>query len=109
MPHPYSRSRKSISTEVIANTEEVIDGETRITDNLEQLLQVLPPDVRLAVQAQLRDEELVEIVLDLGRKPEARFTEGSVDLTERVVDHADLEYVTSRVGEFGKDSRAGIE
>ena len=97
-----------MSTEVIANTE-VIDGETRITDNLEQLLQVLPPDVRLAVQAQLRDEELVEIVLDLGRKPEARFTEGSVDLTERVVDHADLEYVTSRVGEFGKDNRAGIE
>src|SRR4028119_1539682 len=88
---------------------DMIAGETRITDNLDQLLQVLPPDVRLATQAQLRDEELLEIVLDLGRAPEARFTAGSVDLTERIVDQADLEYVTSRVGEFGKDNRAGIE
>src|SRR5688500_15740146 len=88
---------------------ELIAGETRITDNLEQLLQVLPPDVREAIRAQLRDEELLEIVLDLGRKPEARFISGSVDLTERLVDHNDLEYVTSRVGEYGKDNRAGIE
>jgi stage III sporulation protein SpoIIIAA len=88
---------------------DLIAGETRITDNLEQLLQVLPPDVRLATQACLKDEELLEIVLDLGRQPEARFTDGSVFLTERLVDHDDLEYVTSRVGEFGKDNRAGIE
>ncbi len=85
-------------------------GETRITDNLDQLLQVLPPDVRLAIQARLReDPELLEVVLDLGRQPEARFVSGSLYLTERVVDHNDLEYVTSRVGEFGKDNRAGIE
>jgi stage III sporulation protein SpoIIIAA len=93
----------------MAAAPDLIAGETRITDNLEQLLQVLPPDVRLAIQAQLKDEELLEIVLDLGRCPEARFTSGSVDLTERVVDQNDLEYVTSRVGEFGKDNRAGIE
>src|SRR4051794_2566973 len=84
-------------------------GEVRITDNLEQLLQVLPRDVCLALQQEKRDEELLEIVLDLGRQPEARFTSGSVYLTDRVVDHADLDYVTSRVGEFGKDNRAGIE
>lgn len=88
---------------------DMIPGETRITDNLEQLLQVLPPDVRLAIQSGERDEELLEIVLDLGRRPEARFTSGSEDITERPVDLNDLEYVTSRVGEFGKDNRAGIE
>jgi stage III sporulation protein SpoIIIAA len=93
----------------MATATELIAGETRITDNLDQLLQVLPPDVRLATQGQLRDEELFEIVLDLGRRPEARFAGGSLDLTERLVDHNDLEYVTSRVGEFGKDNRAGIE
>src|SRR4051812_46047491 len=84
-------------------------GEVRITDNLEQLLQVLPRDVCLALQQEKRDEELLEIVLDLGRQPEARFTSGSVYLTDRMVDQADLEYVTTGVGEFGKDNRAGIE
>ncbi|MFN3649956.1 MAG: R3H domain-containing nucleic acid-binding protein [Armatimonadota bacterium] len=88
---------------------ELTHGESRITDNLDQLLQVLPPDVRLAIQAQTTGEELLEIVLDLGRQPEARYTSGNVLLTDRVIDHADLEYVTSRVGEFGKDNRAGIE
>lgn len=88
---------------------ETAGGETRITDNLDELLRVLPADVRTAVQNQLRDEELLEIVLDLGRRPEARFTSGSVDLTDRVVEHEDLDGVVSRVGEFGKDNRAGIE
>jgi stage III sporulation protein SpoIIIAA len=85
-----------------------VTTETRVTDNLDQLLQVLPPDVRLATQTG-GEGELLEIVLDLGRRPEARYTSGSVFLTERIVDHEDLEYVTSRVGEFGKDNRAGIE
>jgi stage III sporulation protein SpoIIIAA len=88
---------------------EAIPGETRITDNLDQLLQVLPPDVRDTLRTPPRDEELLEIVLDLGRQPEARYISGTVFLTQRLVDHADLEYVTSRVGEFGKDNRAGIE
>jgi len=87
----------------------LLSVDARITDNLGQLLQVLPPDLRLAIQAQVRDAELLEIVLDLGRQPEARYTAGSMFLTERLVDHNDLEYVTSRVGEFGKDNRAGIE
>jgi stage III sporulation protein SpoIIIAA len=90
-------------------TTEEIGGETRITDNLEQLLQVLPPDIREAVRSELRDEELLEIVLDLGRPPEARFLSGTVYLMERSVEHADLEAVTNRIGEFGKDNRAGIE
>jgi stage III sporulation protein SpoIIIAA len=85
-----------------------VTTETLVTDNLDQLLQVLPPDVRLATQSG-GETELLEIVLDLGRRPEARYTSSSVFLTERLVDHEDLEYVTSRVGEFGKDNRAGIE
>src|SRR5689334_21473323 len=85
-----------------------VTTETLVTDNLDQLLQVLPPDVRLATQSG-GEIELLEIVLDLRRRPEARYTSGSVFLTERLVDHEDLEYVTSRVGEFGKDNRAGIE
>lgn len=88
---------------------ELIPGETRITDNLELLLQVLPKDIQQAIQDGARDEELLEIVLDLGRLPEGRFTSGSEDLTLRPVELEDLDYVTNRVGEFGKDNRAGIE
>src|SRR4051812_27784984 len=81
----------------------------RVTDNLQQLLQVLPPDIRMSVEAQPDQEDLLEIVLDLGREPEARFPSRVIYLSERLVDHDDLEYVTARVGEFGKDNRAGIE
>ncbi len=82
--------------------------ERQVTDKLEQLLQVLPPDIRDATQVQ-DDDDLLEIVLDLGRQPEARYPGRVVALSERLVDHSDLEYVTTRVGEFGKDNRAGIE
>src|SRR5579864_6781008 len=88
---------------------ELLSVEARITDNLAQLLQVLPGDVRRAIQSEVWEEELLEIVLDLGRRPEARFTNSSAFLSERLVDQADLDYVTNRVGEFGKDNRAGIE
>src|SRR5256885_6860444 len=81
----------------------------RVTDNLQQLLQVLPPDIRSSVEGQRDQEDLLEIVLDLGREPEARFPLRVIYLTERLVDSDDLEYVTARVGEFGKDNRAGIE
>jgi stage III sporulation protein SpoIIIAA len=81
----------------------------QVTDNLQQLLQVLPPDIRSSIEQQSEPEDLLEIVLDLGRQPEARFPGRVVYLSERLIDATDLEYVTSRVGEFGKDNRAGIE
>jgi stage III sporulation protein SpoIIIAA len=84
-------------------------GQQRITDNLDQLLEVLPPDIRESLEVQPGLEDLLEVVLDLGREPEARFPGRVVFLLDRPVSHEDLEYVTSRVGEFGKDNRAGIE
>ena len=90
-------------------TVETPSREVQITDNLDLLLQVLPPSVRQAVETEGREESLLEIVLDLGRQPEARYTDGSYFLSEHLVTHEDLEYVTGRVGEFGKDNRAGIE
>jgi len=83
--------------------------ERQVTDNLQQLLQVLPPEIRQALEQHPNQEDLLEIVLDLGRQPEARYPGSVVYLTDRLVDHADLDYVTNRVGEFGKDNRAGIE
>src|SRR5205807_2484110 len=56
-----------------------------------------------------RGGELLEIVLDLGREPEARFDDGEAILDEVQVTEADLDYVATRVGVFGDDNRAGIE
>jgi stage III sporulation protein SpoIIIAA len=82
------------------------------TDNLDVLLAVLPPRISDAVADAGRREgydNLVEIVMDLGRRPEARFQSGEVPLTEREVDREDLAFVAERIGAFGGDNRAGIE
>ncbi|MDR7590647.1 MAG: AAA family ATPase, partial [Armatimonadota bacterium] len=80
-----------------------------ITDDLEALLAVLPPHIREAVERLDRRDTLLEVVMDLGRVPEARFTDGTQVLPVREVTREDLAYVAQRVGRFGKDNRAGIE
>jgi stage III sporulation protein SpoIIIAA len=81
----------------------------RITDNLEQLIEVLPPAIREQIAREEPLEDLLEIVMDLGRTAEARFSDRVVELGEDVITDLDLEYVVGRVGSFGKDNRAGIE
>lgn len=81
----------------------------RVTDNLEQLLDVLPPHVKNAVENLDSHEGLIEIVLDLGRQAEARFPNRFVYLSAEPVTRDDLDYVIKRVGAFGADNRAGIE
>ncbi|MEO8899553.1 MAG: R3H domain-containing nucleic acid-binding protein [Candidatus Dormibacter sp.] len=79
-------------------------------EELNLLFEALPPRVAIAAQRLSQDRgDLLEIVLDLGREPEARFTDGEAVLDAVQVTHRDLEYVTERVGDFGDDNRAGIE
>jgi stage III sporulation protein SpoIIIAA len=79
-------------------------------EELNLLFEALPPRVAGAAQRLSQDRgDLLEIVLDLGREPEARFTDGEAILDAVQVTHRDLEYVTERVGDFGDDNRAGIE
>ena len=80
-----------------------------IVDNLEELLDVLPPRVRDFLIGLENLPELLEIVLDLGRRPEARFPDGFIYLGDEPVTREDIDYVVRRVGEFGDDNRAGIE
>jgi len=81
----------------------------RITDDMDALLDVLPPQVRDPLRERPDNYELLEVVLDLGRLPEARYPELEVTLSDREVTQADLEHVVSRIGEFTGDNRAGIE
>src|SRR3989475_6112627 len=88
---------------------DVAPRQIHITDNLDLLLEVLPSKVCTALQQQSDLETLLEVVLDLGRRPEARFPGRVLYLDEGYVAHEDIRFVTSRVGAFGKDNRAGIE
>jgi len=81
----------------------------RITDDLDALLDVLPLHVQEPLHQRKDSFELLEVVLDLGRLPEARYPEREAILGEREVSQEDLDYVVSRIGDFTSDNRAGIE
>jgi len=80
-----------------------------ITDDLDALLGILPPSIRQKLQEQEDFKQLIEVILDLGRPPEARFLNREVILDQREVTDEDIEYVITRIGSFGDDNRAGIE
>ncbi|HEV2067337.1 MAG TPA: R3H domain-containing nucleic acid-binding protein [Thermomicrobiales bacterium] len=86
--------------------------EYAITDDINDLLAVLPPHIaeRIATVGSQSDlGALVEIVMDLGRRPEARFQHDEIDLLDVDVTREDLSFVGDRIGSFGEDNRAGIE
>jgi stage III sporulation protein SpoIIIAA len=80
----------------------------KVTDNLAQLLDVLPPKIRRCLEEQPDLNDLLEIILDLGRMAEARFPTRVLEVSDIEVSAEDLDHVVERIGEFGKDNRAGI-
>jgi stage III sporulation protein SpoIIIAA len=80
-----------------------------ITDDLHALLDVLPPAISEAVNQANDSQNLVEVILDLGRVPTARFFEREVVLLQTEVTHEEIEYVVERIGAFDADNRAGLE
>src|SRR3954464_13938549 len=80
-----------------------------ITDDLDLLIDALAPHIGDPIRLRPDKHELLEVVMDLGRLPEARFPGREVVLSERDVTESDLEYVVAHIGEFGEDNRAGIE
>ena len=79
-----------------------------VTDDLVALLDILPPHIREPLHQQPDHSELLEVILDLGRLPEARFPHRELVLNSQEIDQADIDYVVSRIGEFTGDNRAGI-
>ena len=80
-----------------------------LIDDLDALLAALPPEIVSAVHGLPDKEALIEVVLDLGRRPEARFPDSEVTLLDREVGEADIAHVVDHIGTFGDDNRAGIE
>ncbi len=81
----------------------------QITDDLDVLLAVLPDRIREQLEELEQAGDLLEVVLDLGRKPEARFSNAEETLGDVEVSAEDIQKVISRIGDFGGDNRAGIE
>jgi stage III sporulation protein SpoIIIAA len=81
----------------------------QITDDLDQLLEILPEEIRSRLEQHPQRDRLIEVVLDLGRRPEARFPNGAEYLSENVISADDLKHCIERVGNFSGDNRAGIE
>ncbi len=80
-----------------------------ITDDLDKLLQILPNVIADNLKQHPQKNELVEVVMDLGRLPEARFPGGSIDLSNEPITKEDLAQSIAKVGHFSGDNRAGIE
>ncbi|MEP6680371.1 MAG: AAA family ATPase, partial [Chloroflexota bacterium] len=79
------------------------------TDDLDALLQALPAEIVARLRSFADRSDLLEVVMDLGRRPEARFTHGEEELLAREVGELDIAHVIDHIGVFGDDNRAGIE
>ena len=81
----------------------------KITDDLHALIGVLPPAIAQAVMKANDSDNLLEIIMDLGRLPTARFVRQELVLSQTETTHEDIESVVGRIGDFDADNRAGME
>ena len=73
------------------------------------MLGVLPLEIARAVVDANNSDGLLEIVLDLGRLPVARFVANELILSQQEVTREQIDYLVSRIGDFDADNRAGME
>lgn len=76
--------------------------------DLDRLIEILPPKITKYLDKESLSD-VIELVLDLGRQPEIRHSDGSIDYLgeDNIVDE-DIKYITERVQEFTNDNRSGI-
>jgi len=89
--------------------ENLTTDRMHITDDLQKLLDILPEEIRSLLEQHPQRDNLIEVVMDLGRFPEVRFPGTAEYLTQQAVTQEQLNYCVSRVGHFSGDNRAGIE
>ena len=78
-------------------------------NDLEKLIENLPFFIQDYLKSHTSKDELIEIVLDLGRRPEARFNYGPEYLSQKIISWQDIDYITQRISKFSNENRAGIE
>jgi len=76
--------------------------------DLEKLISVLPPPITKELSK--KDlSELVEIVLDVGRLPEVRYLNKTLEyLGKKEIKEEEINYIVERIEDFTSDNRTGI-
>jgi stage III sporulation protein SpoIIIAA len=80
-----------------------------VNEDLEKLIENLPGFIQEELKKHNNKEQLIEIVLDLGRRPEARFVTGPQYLSQKMISWQDIDYITKRISKFSNENRAGIK
>ena len=88
---------------------QLVNPNAQVVDNLEAFIEIFPQEIAEALSERKDIGDLLEVVLDLGRNPEARFPNEQVSLSDVEVTHDQIAHVIEHVGHFGDDNRAGIE
>ena len=85
-----------------------MENNLQFQNDIEKLVEILPPKIKDTLNSG-NMADTIEIVLDLGRTPEIRHSNGVIEyLPADDVNQEDIEYITSRVQEFTSDNRSGI-
>ncbi len=77
-------------------------------DDTHLLVAILPASLQTALN-DMKLEQLIEVVMDLGRPPEARFPDSVVKISTHPINHDDLAHTLALIGEFTEDNRADIK
>ena len=80
-----------------------------VNDDLDKLIETIPFFLQEHLNKHAKRDKLVEIVLDLGRRPEARFINGTEYLSQKLISWQDIDYITKQISKFSDENRAGIE
>ena len=77
-------------------------------NDFEKLIENLPFFLQQSLRKHRYQDQMIEIILDLGRRPEARFTYGPEYLSQKIISWQDIDYVTKHLSKFSNENRAGI-
>ena len=80
-----------------------------IKEDLDRLVEILPKSLQDNINQHADKDIIIEIIMDLGRRPEARFPTHPEYLSPNVITWQDLDYSIKRLSRFADDNRAGIE
>ena len=84
-------------------------AEQKITDDLDALLGIIPPKISTAIREVNDSANLLEVILDLGRIPTARFLKGEMVVGKKEITREEIDFVVAQLGEFDADNRGGLE
>ena len=90
-------------------TSDRIESPDQNLNELNLLLNVLPKHITDTINSLSNKSDLLEVVMDLGRLPEARLINENLILDDNTISKDDLANLVQKIGFIGEDNRAGIE